>query len=382
MPYFEKVPDMAPQSMKVILAYFVFVFASWHDVCSEEGWKWSTAVQLPKLGVGILDIQTALEKENAIVMALEAGYQMIDIWEGDEAVLKNALAKAKVARKDVFIVIKANIPEIVEEQYNITNAVDAILERLQTNYIDLFLLNYPEFNNDHIQRWKALVSLKNSNKIKLIGVSNFNYEQVMLLTEATGVLPSVVQLEINPFFQQKELVQNLTSKGIAIQAYSPLASGLKLSDSRLVSIAKSYDSTTAQLLIQWCIQKEYSCITKSRNKKHLESNINLGEFFIGDDDMKEIDAFDEGFVTNFDPSSQYDNDRSYTSGITHKSRRGRRGDDLDDEYKADESQYSGETSDYYSESDPGTKQETVVNNSKGDQGTSDDGEVHSNKDEF
>ena len=70
-------------------------------------------------------------------------------------------------------------------------------------------------------------------------------------------------------------------------------------------------------------------------------------------------------MTNFDPSSQYDNDRSYTSGITHKSRRGRRGDDLDDEYKADESQYSGETSDYYSESDPGTKQETVVNNSKG-----------------
>ena len=99
-------------------------------------------------------------------------------------------------------------------------------------------------------------------------------------------LETVVQLEINPFFQQKELVQNLTSKGIAIQAYSPLASGLKLSDSRLVSIAKSYDSTTAQLLIQWCIQKEYSCITKSRNKKHLEDNINLGEFFIGDDDMK------------------------------------------------------------------------------------------------
>ena len=79
--YFEKVLDMAPQSMKII-AYFFAVFASWHHVCGEEGWKWSTAVQLPKLGVGILDIQTALEKENAVVMALEAGYQMIDIWEG------------------------------------------------------------------------------------------------------------------------------------------------------------------------------------------------------------------------------------------------------------------------------------------------------------
>ena len=80
-----------------------------------------------------------------------------------------------------------------------------------------------------------------------------------------------------------------------------------------------------------------------------------------------MDAFDEGFVTNFDPSNQYVYDRSSTSaeGITHRPRRGRRGDDLDDEYKNDESQYSTEANDYYSESDPGAKQEAVVNNSKG-----------------
>ena len=100
------------------------------------------------------------------------------------------------------------------------------------------------------------------------------------------IIFTVVQLEINPFFQQKDLVQKLTSNGIAIQAYSPLANAQKLNDERLIKIAKIYDATTAQLLIQWCIQKGYSCVTKSTNKMHLDENINLGEFFIEDIDMK------------------------------------------------------------------------------------------------
>ena len=99
---------------------------------------------------------------------------------------------------------------------------------------------------------------------------------------------TVVQLEINPFFQQKELVKKLISKGIAIQAYSPLANGQKLKDPRLVKIANIYEATTAQLLIQWCIQNGYSCITKSTSRKHLDDNINLGEFFIEDVDMKVV----------------------------------------------------------------------------------------------
>lgn len=81
-------------------------------------------------------------------------------------------------------------------------------------------------------------------------------------------------------------MRNLTSKGIAIQAYSPLANAQKLEDARLVKIARIYEATTAQLLIQWCIQKGYSCVTKSENENHLADNINLGEFHIEDGDMK------------------------------------------------------------------------------------------------
>lgn len=85
---------------------------------------------------------------------------------------------------------------------------------------------------------------------------------------------------------------NLTAKGIAIQAYSPLANAQKLDDSRLVKIAQIYEATTAQLMIQWCIQKGYSCITKSTKKEHLDDNINLGEFFIEENDMKVISVLE------------------------------------------------------------------------------------------
>ncbi len=183
-----------------------------------------------------------------------------------------------------------------------------------------------------------------------IGVSNFRYEEIVALEKATGVFPSgifsvsyfcakrtfsasyglsprmiyaaccftessmictfkrinlnyikllvrqkfylstlpilVAQLEINPFNQQSKLVKNLTSLGIAIQAYSVLTNGQKLNDQRLIKIAKSYDATAAQTMIQWCLQKGYSCVTKSTKQQHLEDNINLGEFHLEDEDMK------------------------------------------------------------------------------------------------
>eukprot|EP00794_Sanderia_malayensis_P014236 gene14236-15721_t len=303
-------------------------------------------LQLPKLGVGLLDIKTEKQKENALVWAFKAGYRMVDIWESDELAVQAAIKRSKVPRKEIFIVVKIMSPTNETEVTNLREGtsyyIEEIMEKLETNYLDLVLIDYPYMKDAHFDIWKTLIELKNSGQISHIGVSNFRYNEIKKLIKATSVLPSVAQLEISPFNQQSSTVKKLANLGIAIQAYSVLTNGKKLKDRRLVRIADAYDATTAQLLIQWCIQKGYSCITKSTNKQHLQDNINLGEFYLEDEDMEKLDGMDEGFFNNFNAESKDqqpeessndnddDNDNVNDGTVQKKSTVGPVGDDLEE----------------------------------------------------
>ena len=130
-----------------------------------------------------------------------------------------------------------------------------------------------------------------------IGVSNFGVHHLTELQKALDVIPAVNQIEVHPYLQETQLVKYCKENNIVVQAYSPLATGRKLDEPSLISLAKQYDRSPAVVLIRWCLDKGYVCIPKSSNKKHIKENMTAFEFRLNEKDVELLDSLDEGFRT-------------------------------------------------------------------------------------
>ena len=130
-----------------------------------------------------------------------------------------------------------------------------------------------------------------------IGVSNFGIHHLEELKQHSTVKPAVNQIEVHPFLQELELVRYCQKEGIAVQAYSPLTRGEKLNHPTLKSMGKMYNKTSAQILLRWCLEKNFICIPKSSHLARIEENANVFDFSISEDDMNILDGLEEGFRT-------------------------------------------------------------------------------------
>jgi len=252
----------------------------------------NNGVAIPVLGLGVFQTGQGSETQNAVTWALEAGYRHIDtaaIYHNEEDV-GIAIAKSGIPRREIFVTTK-----LWNDDHGYDKALkacDTSLKRLGMNYVDLYLIHWHS-SWKVSETWRALIRLREEGKCRAIGVSNFVPRQIEKIIKDSGVAPAVNQVEFHPFLYQKGLLEYCRSKGIQIEAYSPLTRGKRLDHPVVVSIAQKYAKTPAQILIRWGLQHGLVVLPKSAQKDRIISNADVFDFEIDAGDMQSLDGLNE-----------------------------------------------------------------------------------------
>lgn len=262
----------------------------------------NNGVKLPILGLGVWKMPEGEITQSAVKSALDIGYRHIDTAQlyRNEYDVGVAVARSGVLREQIFITSKLAVDNFGYEKT--LKEFEISKEKLQSEYIDLFLLHWP-VHKLRLESWKALEEIYRSGKCKAIGVSNFTIEHLEELMSQSEIVPAVNQVEFSPYLYQQELHEYCKSKGIQLEAYSPLTKGRKFDDPRLVEIASKYKKTPAQILIRWCIQHEVVVIPKSVHPERQKENFEVFDFEISSEDMLRLDSFNENYRTSWNPTS-------------------------------------------------------------------------------
>lgn len=259
-------------------------------------------VEMPLIGLGTWEIKNQLEDSKTVQYALNAGYQAIDtaaIYHNEEAVGR-ALKNSPVDRKELFITTKVYDDEQGYAQTH--RSFQKSLERLQLDYIDLFLIHWPVTAKYH-ETWRAMEELYASGQVRAIGVSNFHSQHIEdLLTTAT-ITPMVNQIELHPQLNQRKLVEYCRQKGIVVTAYSPLGRGALLENPLLKKIARTHQKSVAQVILRWDLQNGLTVIPKSANPERIAANLAVFDFALTPFEMSQIDQLNTGERLNKDPDS-------------------------------------------------------------------------------
>jgi len=259
--------------------------------------KLNNGVEIPLLGLGTWEITEGETIIDAIRFAISKGYRHIDtarIYGNEKGVgkgLKLSLEEQGLTREDIFITTKLWINSFKYEKA--LKAFNRSLNNLGLDYVDLYLLHWPEPPYRQ-EAWKALESILKEGKTRSIGVSNYYQNHLDELLSEADIIPAVNQVEFTPYLYLKELKEYCENKGIRLEAYSPLTRGKKLKDSKLMDIAKKYNKSSAQILIRWGLQHEVIEIPKSSKEDHIIENSKVFDFTISEDDMALLDKFNEG----------------------------------------------------------------------------------------
>jgi diketogulonate reductase-like aldo/keto reductase len=254
---------------------------------------------IPLFGLGVYQARQGSECEQAVLSALEAGYRHIDtaaIYRNEESV-GAAIKKSKVPRDEIFLTTKLWNSDHDDPE----GALKASLKRLGLSYVDLYLIHWP-VEKKRLHAWHILEKLYKKGLAKNIGVSNFTVRHLKDLMAKSNVVPAVNQVEFSPFLNQTDLLAFCEKEKIALEAYSPLTKGEKFKDKTLMTIAKKYGKTPAQILIRWCLQHDVIVIPKSVRKERILENADIFDFEISAPGMKTLDNLNEEYRTSWDPT--------------------------------------------------------------------------------
>jgi len=249
--------------------------------------------RIPQLGYGVWKIEDN-DADKAVQKAIEVGYRHIDtakIYENEKGVGKG-IHNAQIKRSDIFLTTKV---WNTDQGYDATlKACEASLERLATDYIDLYLIHWPAPERDlYIETWKAMIRLKEENVVRSIGVCNFRIADLERLIRETGFTPVLNQIELHPAFQQHELHSFHEKHHIATEAWSPLGQGKMLTNPVLEDIAKAHGKTAAQVILRWHIETGNIVIPKSQSGERMAENFNIFNFSLTSADHDMIVKLDQ-----------------------------------------------------------------------------------------
>ncbi len=253
---------------------------------------------MPRLGLGVYQMAHC---KDAVLHALNSGYRYIDTAAlyGNEADVGRAVRESARPRGEVFVATKLwNADQGFERA---VKAGEASLGKLGLDYIDLYLIHWPE-PGKRGDSWRALIELRKRGVARSIGVSNYTIAHLKELMASSDVVPAVNQVEFNPFLYQRELQEFCNVHGIALVAYCPLARAHKLNDTRLQKIAARHARTAAQIMIRWALQRGVGAIPKSSRHARIEENAKVFDFALDAEEMRQLDALDEGLRTCWDPT--------------------------------------------------------------------------------
>ena len=248
----------------------------------------NNGIKMPMAGIGTF-LLTPDQAESAVLEALKDGYRLIDTANAyvNEKAVGRAMKKSGLAREDIFLETKI-WPSFYEQE----DAIEKTLERLDTDYIDLLLIHQPSGN--YVAGYRLMEKAYKAGKVKAIGLSNFTKEQVQEILDICEVKPAVLQTEVHPYFQEKELKEFLEKEEIKIQAWYPLGHGdsALLEEAALVELGKKYQKSTAQIILRWHIQDGNIVIPGSKNNDHIKDNFDIFDFKLTENEMSEISALD------------------------------------------------------------------------------------------
>lgn len=251
--------------------------------------KLNNGVEMPMAGIGTFMLSPD-EAENSVISALQAGYRLIDTANAyvNEKAVGRAMKKSGVAREEIFLETKL-WPSFYEQE----DAVEKTLERLDTDYINLLLIHQPSGN--YVAGYRLMEKAHKEGKVKAIGLSNFTVSQIQEILDICEVKPAVLQTEVHPYFQEKELKEFLEKERIVIQAWYPLGHGDKalLEEPVFTALASKYGKSNAQIILRWHMQAGNIVIPGSKNPEHIRANFALFDFALTEEEMAQIAAVNQ-----------------------------------------------------------------------------------------
>ncbi len=245
---------------------------------------------MPVLGLGVYDPQPGQDLKQAILWAFDAGYRLIDtatIYK-NEAEVGQAIAETSLKRNEIFITTKVWIDDMGYE--NTLRAFEKSLQQLNTDYVDLYLLHWPE-RSKRRETWRAIEEIYEQGGTKSIGVSNYYRPHLEELFDYANIKPAVNQFELSPYCYMPDEVAFCQAQNIVVQGYAPVVRGQKANEPRLIALSEKYQKSSYQLLIRWSLQQGAATIPKSVSFNRLKENIAVFDFNISDEDMALMNTF-------------------------------------------------------------------------------------------
>ena len=264
--------------------------------------KLYNGVEMPWLGLGVFRSKEGGEVENAVKVALEAGYRSIDTaaaYQNEHGVGK-ALKDSDIPREDIFLTTKIwNSDQGYRAAFH---AFEKSLDQLQTEYIDLYLIHWPKGELSS-ETWKAMEELYEQGRIRAIGVSNFLLHHLVSLIKDTQIKPMVNQVEFHPRLIQPELLKFCRNNQIQLEAWRPIMEG-KVNDIPVFkALSVKYQKSPVQIVLRWDIQKGVVTIPKSVTPERIRHNADIFDFELSPEDMAKIDSLDNHARMGADPDN-------------------------------------------------------------------------------
>ncbi|NLF28338.1 MAG: aldo/keto reductase [Clostridiales bacterium] len=262
----------------------------------------NNGVEIPRLALGVFQVEDA-KTADCVRWALEAGYRHIDtaaVYANERGVGKG-MRDSGVPREDIFLTTKLWNDDMRKNRP--LEAFEESLERLGTDYVDLYLIHWPVVGFE--KSWPVMEKLYREGRARAIGVSNFHRRHMEELLKIAKVVPAVDQIELHPFLTQKPLVEYCRSLGVEVEGWRPLGGndGQLRDDPAIARIAKKHGHTAAQVLIRWSLQSGIIALPKSARRERIVDNAKVFDFELSSEDMKAIDALNRDFRTGPDPDT-------------------------------------------------------------------------------
>jgi diketogulonate reductase-like aldo/keto reductase len=259
---------------------------------------------IPQLGLGVFQLLPGETTRRAVAAALDVGYRHVDTAAGyrNESDVGDAIRASGLEPESVWVTTK--LANRDQGASTARRAFESSLERLGLDGIDLYLLHWP--HERRLESWRVVEQLHAEGLVRSIGVSNFLARHLDELLAHASVPPSVNQIELSPFLYQTraDTLRRCEEAGIAVEAYSPLTKGRRLSDPAIVRVAAEVGRTPAQVLIRWSVQKGFIVIPRSSRPARIEENAAVFDFALDDAQVAALDELDEGLTTGWDPARQ------------------------------------------------------------------------------
>lgn len=250
--------------------------------------------KIPQFGLGVYQVPEGEATINSVKTALEMGIRHIDTAHAyqNERSVGRAVKESGIPREEIWITTKLWPSEYGEGKTS--DAIDKMLKRLDTDYIDLLLL-HQQFG-DYIGAYKDMQKAVKDGRVKSIGLSNFESERLEEVLNIAEIYPSVLQVECHPYYQQNELKKRVEKYGTVIEAWYPIGHGDKglINEPLFAKLAQKYNKTNVQIILRWHIQEGTIVFPRSTNPVHIKENFEIFDFELTQDEMNEIRKLDSG----------------------------------------------------------------------------------------